>query len=128
MEIVILSSWICDNSNIVIDGNAVIKQSVYGGGNYGATGLVPYQDRNGSKESTTNIKILGGTIEGSVYGGGNNNGSGGEATYTTSWWGGGTTYTTTVTSTININVSGGNIKNQFTVDLEYEEPSTETVM
>lgn len=99
-----------DNSNIVIDGNAVIKQSVYGGGNYGATGLVPYQDRNGSKESTTNIKILGGTIEGSVYGGGNNNGSGGEATYTTSWWGGGTTYTTTVTSTININVSGGNIK------------------
>src|SRR5699024_9424104 len=79
-----------DNSNIIIDGNALIKQSVYGGGNYGATGLVPYQDRNGSKNSTTNIKILNGTINGSVYGAGNNNGSGGEATYTTGsgWWGG----------------------------------------
>ena len=101
-----------DNSNIIIDGNATIKQSVYGGGNYGATGLVPYQDRNGSKSSTTNIKILDGTISGSVYGGGNNNGSGGEATYTESngWWGG-TTYTTTVTSAINIQVLGGNIQN-----------------
>ena len=101
-----------DNSNIIIDGNATIKQSVYGGGNYGATGLVPYQDRNGSKSSTTNIKILDGTISGSVYGGGNNNGSGGEATYTESngWWGS-TTYTTTVTSTINIQVLGGNIQN-----------------
>ena len=100
-----------DNSNVIIDGNAVIKQSVYGGGNYGATGLVPYQSQNGTKDSITNIKVLGGTVQGSVYGGGNNNGSGGTATYrTSSGWGGGTTYTTTVTSTINIELLGGNIK------------------
>ena len=101
-----------DNSNIVIDGNAVIKQSVYGGGNYGATGLVPYQNQNGSKDSTTKIRVLGGTVQGSVYGGGNNNGSGGTATYRSGGsWGGGTTYTTTVTSTINIEVLGGTINN-----------------
>lgn len=99
-----------NSSNVIIDGNALIKSNVYGGGNYGATGLVPYQDQNGSKYSTTNIKILGGTIEGAVYGGGNNNGSGGEATYTTSGWlGGGTAYSTTVTSTINIEMYGGTV-------------------
>ena len=96
-----------DNSNIIIDGNAKILQNVYGGGNYGATGLVPYQTQNGTKNSTTNIKILGGTVTGGVYGGGNNNGSGGEATYESGWWG--TTYTTTVSSTINIEMSGGTV-------------------
>lgn len=102
-----------NSSNIIIDGNALIKSNVYGGGNYGATGLVPYQNQNGTKESTTNIKILGGTIEGSVYGGGNNNGSGGTATYRTSNWGGGRTYTTTVTSTINIEMYGGTVGNLY---------------
>ncbi len=97
-----------DNSNIIIDGNAKILQNVYGGGNYGATGLVPYQTQNGTKNSTTNIKILGGTVTGGVYGGGNNNGSGGEATYEGGgWWG--TTYTTTVSSTINIEMFGGRV-------------------
>ncbi len=98
-----------DHSNVIIDGNAKVLQNVYGGGNYGATGLVPYQDHNGTKDSTTNIKILGGTVTGGVYGGGNNNGSGGTATYRTSNWGGGTTYTTTVTSTIHIEMSGGTV-------------------
>ena len=99
-----------NSSNIIIDGNALIKSNVYGGGNYGATGLVPYQNKNGTKESTTNIKILGGNIQGSIYGGGNNNGSGGSATYIIQdWWGGGTTYTTTVTSTINIEMLGGTV-------------------
>lgn len=61
-----------DNTNIIVDKNAVVKQNVYGGGNYGTTGI------NMSSGSTTNTKIevLGGTIEGAVYGGGNNNGSG----------------------------------------------------
>lgn len=98
-----------DNSNIIINDNAVIKQNVYGGGNYGATGLVPYQEQNGTKQSTTTIKVLGGTVTGAIYGGGNNNGSGGTATYRVSSWGSSTTYTTTVTSTINIEVQGGTI-------------------
>lgn len=103
-----------NSSNIIIDGNALIKSNVYGGGNYGATGLVPYQDKNGTKDSTTNIKILGGTIKGAVYGGGNNNGSGGTATHEISdWWGDTTTYTTTVTSTINIEMHGGTVGNIY---------------
>lgn len=60
-----------DNSNIIIDGNAVINNNVYGGGNYGATGISSSYNR-----TSTNINILDGTIKGSVYGGGNNNGSG----------------------------------------------------
>ena len=100
-----------NHSNIIIDGNATIKSNVYGGGNYGATGLVPYQNQNGTKESTTNIKILGGNVLGSVYGGGNNNGSGGEATYDGGRWG--NTYTTTVNSTINIEMTGGTVGNIY---------------
>lgn len=29
----------CDNSTIIIDGNATINRNVYGGGNFGATGV-----------------------------------------------------------------------------------------
>ena len=78
-----------DNSNVIIDGNALIKRNVYGGGNYGATGV-----SSTSSSSSTNIKILNGTINGSIYGGGNNNGSG----------------STSKVSTINISILGGNIK------------------
>lgn len=76
------------NSTVIIDGDAHIKNSVYGGGNYGAVGIE-------TSESTTKttIKILGGTIDGSVYGGGNRNGSG----------------TTSVKSTINVEMSGGTV-------------------
>ncbi len=76
------------NSTVIIDGNAYIKTNVYGGGNYGAVGIE-------SEESTTNttIKILGGTVNGSVYGGGNRNGSG----------------TTSIKTTINVEMSGGTV-------------------
>lgn len=61
----------CDNSYIIIDEKATIRNSVYGGGNYGATGI------NSSKSTVvTDIIINGGTINGSVYGSGNNNGTG----------------------------------------------------
>ncbi len=60
-----------DNSYIVIADKATINQSVYGGGNFGATGV-----SSTSNTSESKIKIIGGTIKGSVYGGGNSNGSG----------------------------------------------------
>lgn len=101
-----------NNSLVIIDGNATIKSSVYGGGNYGATGLVPSTDSDANKESITNIKILGGIIHGSVYGGGNNNGSGGTTTYESGGWYG-ETYTTNVTSDIYIEMTGGTVKNSI---------------
>ena len=77
-----------DNSNIIIDGNATILNNVYGGGNYGATGI-----SSSSNTNTTNIYIHGGTISGSVYGGGNNNGAG----------------SSSKNSTINISMDGGSV-------------------
>ena len=80
------------NSNVVIDGNATIKNNVYGGGNYGAVAATLT-----SGTTSTMIKIKGGSIAGSVYGGGNNNGSG----------------TSSVTSTINIEMTGGQVANIY---------------
>lgn len=76
------------NSTVIIDGNAHIRKSVYGGGNYGAVGT-----ETSASTATTTIKILGGTIDGSVYGGGNRNGAG----------------TSTKKATINISMSGGTV-------------------
>lgn len=78
-----------DNSNIIIDGNAHIRRNVYGGGNYGATGISSSQNT-----TNTNIQILDGTIVGSVFGGGNRNGSG----------------STSKSSTIDIVMSGGDVE------------------
>ena len=77
-----------DNSYIIIDGNAKILNNVYAGGNFGAVGY----DATGSVVS--HIKILNGTINGSVYGGGNNNGGG----------------TTNVSITSTIDMIGGTVK------------------
>ena len=76
------------NSTVIIDGNAHIMNSVYGGGNYGAVGI-----ESSASTTTTNIKILGGTIDGSVYGGGNRNGSGSD----------------TKKATINVEMSAGTV-------------------
>ncbi len=59
-----------DSSIVIIDGNAHIKGSVFGGGNYGTVGT------NVNKNSSSKIRILGGTIDEAVYTGGNNNGGG----------------------------------------------------
>ena len=80
------------NSNVVIDGSATIKNNVYGGGNFGAVAATLT-----SGTTNTKISIKGGTISGSVYGGGNNNGSG----------------NTNVTSTINIEMTGGQAANIY---------------
>ena len=82
-----------DNSNIVIGLDTTINGSVYGGGNYGSVGA-----QSTSSTSTTNIKVLGGTIKESIYGGGNNNGSGNS---------------NSVTSTINIEFDGGTVNNSI---------------
>ena len=60
-----------DNSYIIIADYATIKNSVYGGGNFGATGI-----SSNYNNTTSKINIYGGTINGNVYGGGNKNGSG----------------------------------------------------
>lgn len=60
-----------NNSNVIIDGDAIINRNVYGGGNYGAAG-----QSGSSGTGTTKIAIHGGDVKGSVYGGGNNNGAG----------------------------------------------------
>lgn len=57
-----------DNSHVIIDGNCTIKNSVYGGGNYSATGIY-----NNNSSAETKITVLGGNINGDVYGGGNQN-------------------------------------------------------
>lgn len=75
-----------DNSIVIIDGDAKVLRNIYGGGNYGATGV----SSNGTT-SYSNIILNGGTINGSVYGGGNNNGAG----------------STSITSTINITMNDG---------------------
>ena len=76
------------NSTVIIDGNAHIRKSVYGGGNYGAVGT-----ETTANTANTLIKILGGTIDGSVYGAGNRNGAG----------------STSKKATINVEMSGGTV-------------------
>lgn len=98
-----------NNSYIVIDGEAVINKNVYGGGNYGATG---YGNSRTYNPSHTEIKINGGTINGSVYGAGNNNGAGNYAHTVTS--GSGWNQTSVnyydIDSSIKIEMNGGTVQ------------------
>lgn len=57
-----------DNSYIVINDKCTINNSVYGGGNYGVTGV-----SSGNSTSESKITVLNGSIKGSIYGGGNQN-------------------------------------------------------
>ena len=65
-----------NSAHVIINGGD-IKGNVYGGGNYGSTGKM---DKEGTE---TNIDVLNGTIEGSVFGSSKENGSGmlGDAQY-----------------------------------------------
>ena len=78
-----------DNSYIIIADRATVNKSVYGGGNFGATGV-----SSTSNTSESKITIIGGTIKDSVYGGGNSNGSGNSSK----------------TSTITIEMTGGKVE------------------
>lgn len=55
-------------SNITIADESVVGRDVYGGGNFGCVDNVWANNNN----KTTNIYILGGTVNGSVFGGSNN--------------------------------------------------------
>ena len=56
------------SSRIIINDQAHILRNVYGGGNYGIV-----KAASGDTNGTTNIEILGGTIDGNVFGGANKN-------------------------------------------------------
>ena len=122
-----------DNSNIIIADNAHVRNSVYGGGNFGATGV-----SSTSNTTTSKIDIIGGTIDRSVYGGGNNNGSGSstkESTITINMTGGtvkgsvygGSNELGTVYGNVNVNIKGGTVEGSvygggqggYTSDREY---------
>lgn len=106
-----------DNSTIVIGGNANILGNVYGGGNYGATGV-------SSSISTTSSTIVmyDGMVNGDIYGGGNNNGSGDSSTVAnidiTMYKGnvlgsiyGGSNAQGTIYGDVNVKVYGGEVTN-----------------
>lgn len=98
-----------DNTHIIINDKAHILNSVYGGGNYGIVGT------SGRTTATTKIEILGGTIDGNVYGGANQNNIYGStnidvkagqvkgAVY------GGSNSSGTISTTTTINVTGGTL-------------------
>lgn len=107
-----------ENSYIIIDGEANVLRNVYGGGNYGGVGISTSQS-----SCKTEINVLGGTIQGSVFGGGNRSGSGSSSksiAVTINQKGGivgniyggsnelGTTY-----GSVNINALGGTINNDI---------------
>lgn len=106
-----------DNSNIIINDNAVVNNNIYGGGNYGATGV-----SSSITTTNTNIIVEDGIIYGSIYGGGNKNGSGSADTTASvnitmnsgnvvgSIYGG-SNETGTIYGDVNINILGGEVTN-----------------
>ena len=78
-----------DNAYIIIDGDAEIRNNVYGGGNFGIAGA-----SSSSNSTTVDIKILGGTVNHNVYGGGNRQGAG----------------TNNIEANVTITMSGGEVK------------------
>lgn len=98
-----------DKSHIIIDENAHVLNSVYGGGNYGIVGT------SGEATGSTRIDILGGIVDQNVYGGANNNNIYGSTAINikngqvkgTVYGGSNTTGTISTTSTIN--VTGGTL-------------------
>lgn len=94
-----------ENSNVAIADKAVVKENVYGGGNFG------YLNTN----KTAKVYVLGGTVKGSVFGGSNQrkgeytvvNMTGGEVQQSVY---GGSNTSGTINQTSTVTVSGGNVK------------------
>lgn len=94
-----------ENSNVAIADQAVVKENVYGGGNYG------YLNTN----KTAKVYVLGGTVKGSVFGGSNQrkgeytvvNMTGGEVQQSVY---GGSNTSGTINQTSTVTISGGNVK------------------
>lgn len=68
-----------NNSHVIIDGDATIYGSVYGGGNYGSVGT------GSNNVSNIVVDILGGVIKQSVYGASNSSNSGYKVNNVTSY-------------------------------------------
>lgn len=98
-----------DNSHIVINDDAHILNSVFGGGNYGVVG-----SSNGSS-ATAKIDILGGTIDKNVYGGANQNNINGSTTINVKGGQvkgavyGGSNSSGNIKTTATVNVTGGTL-------------------
>lgn len=98
-----------DNSHIVINDDAHILNSVFGGGNYGVVG-----SSNGSS-ATAKIDIFGGTIDKNVYGGANQNNINGSTTINVKGGQikgavyGGSNSSGNIKTTATVNVTGGTL-------------------
>ena len=100
------SGRMSDGTNVVIADEATISNNVYGGGNYGFA------------DEYTKMYVLGGTVQGSVYGGSNQNKGpviniymkGG--TVTGNLYGGSNT-SGTISDLATVSVSGGTVTNVF---------------
>ncbi len=96
-------------THILVNDSAHILNSVYGGGNYGIVGT------SGSTTGNTKIDIMGGTIDQNVYGGANQNNIYGSTTINVSGGQvkgavyGGSNSEGTISTTSNINVTGGTL-------------------
>ena len=108
-----------DTTHLIINDEAHILNSVYGGGNYGIVGT------SGRTTGTTKIEILGGTIDKNVYGGANQNNIYGSTTINMkdgqvkgAIYGGSNT-SGTISTTTTIEVTGGTLgKDTNTTDNE----------
>ena len=103
------SSGQVDTTHIIINDNAHILNSVYGGGNYGIV------SSTGSTTGTTLIEILGGTIDQNVFGGANQNDINGSTTINVKGGQiigavyGGSNVKGTVATTSTLNITGGTL-------------------
>ncbi len=98
-----------DNTHIIINGDAHILNSIYGGGNIGTVGS------SSTTNATAVIDILGGTIDKNVYGGSNSNSIYGSTTVNIKGGQvkgavyGGANSKGTIYSGSNVNVTGGTL-------------------
>ena len=98
-----------DNTHIIINGDAHILNSIYGGGNIGTVGS------SSETDATAVIDILGGTIDKNVYGGSNSNSIFGSTTVNIKGGQvkgavyGGANSKGTIYSGSNVNVTGGTL-------------------
>ena len=105
----VANSGSVNTTHIIVNDEAHILNSVYGGGNYGIVGS------SGSTNATTKIDILGGTIDKNVYGGANQNNIYGSTTVNVKAGQvkgavyGGSNSSGTISTTTTINVTGGTL-------------------
>ena len=105
------------NSYIVVADNGSVLHNVYGGGEYGYTGCSS-SDGGTDPETSANIYVLGGSVQGDVFGGGNRT----KGTNTNIYMKGGTVEGSlyggsnnegTIENLATINMSGGTVTDVF---------------